>query len=346
MILYQIDNKSKVRSWEISTIDNIITISHGLLNGAKQIDEEHITEGKAGRTLEQQIISRVNSRINKQLAKGYHYTIEDAEKNKGKNELQFYKPMLAQQFDKVKNINTEGAVLQHKLDGNRMLVTRTEGKLMAYTRNGKPVETLHHILDELEWLEEGQTLDGEVYTHGVPLKDINSWMRRYQDNTYNLKYHIYDVLEDKTFTDRFDPLLRLDTMDNVIIEPYYHYDQATMYDFLTKVRLDGYEGLMLRLDGYGYEPGKRSKSLLKIKKRQDAEAVVVDIEKDKAGLGVLTLRMQNGKTFKCVAPGDQVSKRLVATLPDNYIGKQVTFSYAYITDYGIPFHPVSERWRD
>ena len=344
MKLYQVDNKGQVRGWLIYNIDNTIYIEHGLEDGAKQTTTETITEGKAGRTIQQQIESRINSRINKQVAKGYCYTIDSAHANKGQNELNLYKPMLAQQFNKVKNINTDGAVLQRKLDGNRMLVTNNSGELIAYSRNGKRIYTVDHILEQLDWLPEGRTIDGEIYVHGMALKDINSKLRRMQSGTTELNYHIYDVVTDVPFLDRFK-LVENKSSTNIKIEPYWNIDKTNVNLLFQQVRDNGYEGLIMRLDDYGYEPGKRSKSLLKIKERYDTEYKVIDIERSKDNHGIFIFRLPSGDTFKCVAPGNHAARLDVANNPDNYIGRIVTVSYAYMTDYGKPFHPVCENYR-
>lgn len=349
--LYRIDSKGKLRTWEIYSDAYTIYIHHGLINGKKIEQVENIVQGKASRTIDEQIESRINSRINNQLAKGYKRSIQEANTNVNKNEINMFKPMLAQQFNKQKGISTDGAVLQRKLDGNRMLVTRNDGNILAYTRNGKPIKTLEHILEQMDWLNEGQTVDGEVYKHGMALKDIRGGVAKKQTSTLDLDYHIYDVIEDRPFIVRFNTITSYTQEEalnspNVVIEPYWYYSCTANTEKLFKtVRKQGYEGLMMRLDGQGYESGKRSKNLLKIKYRYDAEYSVIDINKDKNGLAVLTMQLPNGKTVKGVAPGTQIEKRYVAEHPYEFTYKNVTCSFAYLTDYGIPFHLVCEGWR-
>ena len=346
-ILYQIDNKGQLRTWEISVVGFIICIEYGLINGAKVTQEEAVSRGLGGRSIDEQIESRVNSRINKQLAKGYRRTIEEARKCIGQNELNLYKPMLAQQFNKQSRINTSGAVLQRKLDGNRMLVTKQDGNITCYTRNGKPIETLDHIVEQMQWLEEGQTIDGEVYIHGMPLKDINSRIRKKQKGTIDLNYHIYDVIDDSPFKERFDPLITKGSSENVIIEPYWLFSgKGPTESLFNEVRGQGYEGLMMRLDNVGYQAGKRSKGLLKIKYRYDAEYEVIDIEVAKDGTGILVMRLPNGDTVSGVAPGTKHEKIHVADNPEKYIGRMCTCSFAYLTEFGVPFHLTCDNWRD
>jgi len=341
--LYKVDNLGELRSWRIGVSGNKIIISYGQLQGKKIHQEETIETGLAGRSLEQQMESRVNSRINRQKDRGYRDTIKEALLNKSKNSLNTYAPMLAQRFDKVKSPDMKRAMVQRKLDGNRMLVTKQDGDIIAYTRNGKPINTLCHILNDLN-LEEGQTVDGEVYIHGAELKDINSLIRKSQPDTVNLKYHIYDVVESEPYCKRYAVLKEIKKGDSVIVEPAWEYDQSTIHREFREVRADGYEGLMIRLHGKGYEPGSRARQLLKMKSRHDEEFRVTGVEVAKNGTGILVLELDNLDTFKAVAPGTMKDKIHVADNPEGYIGKNVTVSYAYLTTYGIPFHAVCERW--
>lgn len=349
--LYKKTATGAIQIWRIGVLldRHALQINYGQLNGKLQEQIEVVSINKSGRSISEQIKSRALSRISKQRAKGYRNTIEEANKYENQNELNLFKPMLAQQFNKQKSVNTDGAILQRKLDGNRMLVTKQNGKLLAYTRNGKPIETLDHIMEQMDWLKENQTVDGEVYVHGMDLKDINSRIKRRQEGTLDLNYHIYDYIEGRSFKDRFndDHFVPSSKHLNIYMEPYWYYKSEDLTKQLfNRVRQQGYEGLMMRLDNQGYQPGKRSKGLLKIKFRYDAEYPVIDIERSDKGTVVLTMRLPNGKTVNGVAPGTVGEKSHVLDNPDFYIGKLCTCSFAYLTEYGIPFHLTCDSWRD
>jgi len=343
--LFKIDNTGACRIWTVHVEENGIVVTHGILGGSQIEQRETITEGKASRNIAEQIESRVNSRVNKQIDKGYHTSVEKAQANINKNGMNMYAPMLAQRYDKVNldRIDTVGAMVQRKLDGNRMLVTKSRGEIIAYTRNGKPIETMEHVTETLDFLEEGQTIDGEVYVHGMPLREVNSRMRRKQAGTKELNYHVYDTVIDDTYRVRHQALSAMPFEDSVILEPTWEYNSYTIKTEFSRVRKHGYEGLMLRTNTGGYAAGKRDKSLLKIKFRYDDEYPVIDVEEDKNGNGKFVFRLPNGKTFKAVAPGTHVMKRHVIENPEEYMGKIYTVSFAYLTDFGIPFHAVVER---
>ena len=98
-------NDKSIREWNIQAKDGVIVISHGHVGGFMQSKHEYIEEGKAGRSVDEQIMSRMASRISKQRDKGYVTSFEEASKGKPKNILGFMKPMLAKRYDQVKNVD-------------------------------------------------------------------------------------------------------------------------------------------------------------------------------------------------------------------------------------------------
>ena len=156
--LYIKDNTGAIRVWTIGVLDWRIVMQYGQLNGALQTRFEDISDGKAGRTREQQIISRMQSRIKKQTDSGYSFDIEDAA-SRPVNALGLKKPMLAQALSKIKNINLTNAYVQPKFDGNRCIITKQQGRMLAYSRNGKIIAAnLDHIFIGLD-LDDGDYVD-------------------------------------------------------------------------------------------------------------------------------------------------------------------------------------------
>ena len=345
-ILYQIDNTGKTRIWSISYDHNIITIKYGVEGGAVQTKQERVSGGLGGRTLDEQVKSRVRSRVNKQLDRGYKASPEEALLLKGTNSMGMFKPMLAHKYKDVKDIDFEEAYMQHKYDGHRCLITNLNGEKIAYSRQGKLIPSIGHILKGIQ-LREGQTIDGELYCHGFNLQTIGSWIKREQDATKNLMYHAYDIVSAKPFNERFieiehaivDPTVaiavpthKISSIDDVGV----HFEQS---------RKLGYEGSIIRWGYTGYEVGKRSKSLVKVKHAFDGEFKVIDIKPSVDGWAVLTCLFE-GKEFGVSAPGTILEKKEVLNNIPNYLGKYVTVEYANLTSDGVPFHGVALRWRE
>lgn len=347
--LYAKDNIGAMRVWSISAEAFVIQINYGILMGEMVCRYEEINEGKASRSLEEQLLSRIDSRINKKLDSGYVYDIEDAKNNKRVNLLGSEKPMLAQRYDKMKDVSwVEGALYQRKYNGHRCLITKVDGEVFAYSRNGKRIDSIHEILNCLSDIKEGTTLDGELYIHGTSLQKISSYVKKRQGETSNLQFICYDIISGESYSKRHNDICEIikPWMFEYVIIAFTFNFQKSISTMLKEVIDFGYEGLIARVDGYPYEAGKRSKGLVKIKKMLDDEFLVVDVTKSVDGWGVLKCTMADGKTFSASAPGNVMEKALAYLERTECIGRKVNVEYAELTDGGIPFHPIVTGWRE
>lgn len=341
--LYIVDNKQQLREWSIEEYDDGFMIRHGVVGGSLQEKFEQVLEGKVNRDVYEQIELQMNSRINKQIDRGYVESIEEAKRSKATNAIGQKKPMLAQTFD-IKYMDfRSGMFIQRKYDGNRCIIVNNGGEIIAYSRNGKPISSISHITDNIQ-IPEGVAIDGELYAHGYKLQQIVSWVKRKQEDTLKLKYHAYDLISNEPYQERFFRLN--DIKGNFEVVPTWAVStEDAIYDYHASFRAEGYEGSILRINSSGYEDGKRSRSLLKIKDWFDEEFLVIDVIPSKDQWARLICAMPNGNTFRVTAPGTMREKEEVLLNKNNYIGKRVTVEYAYLTEDGIPFHPVAKCWR-
>lgn len=344
--LYTKDAKDVVRVWSIAVVDGQIQMTFGQLHGTMQIKTEEVDEGKQGRSLEDQIRLRVSSRISKQIDKGYTADIMKA--NNMSNALGYRKPMLAKQRKDVPTINYAYAYCQHKYDGHRCVITKHEGKIIAYTRNGKHLTTIDHITNELHnRLGEGQTMDGELYCHGHSLQQITSWAKKKQDDTLRLMYYCYDMIAESPFFERLEMATHIcKDVRNTIIVPtrrvFMWYDALAFYNESIK---GGYEGTILRWGRIGYE-SKRTKHVVKLKGKVDDEFRVYDIQPSADGWGILHCETNDGELFTVSAPGTIKQKEYYLKNKHLYMGRYITVEYANLTKDRIPFHPVALRWKE
>jgi DNA ligase 1 len=344
--LYIKDNKGSMREWSIGQDEQDIVIRFGQVGGAIQEKREHVPYGKVNRTIEEQIELQISSRISRQRDKGYVDSIEEAKKGPT-NQLGLRKPMLAQRLDRV-IVNLNDVLIQKKYDGNRCCITRQNGMIVPYSRNGKIIAAdLSHITRHLK-LDEGQTIDGELYCHGEKLQTIVSWIKRDQPDTKRLKFHAYDLMDDRHYDARmYDLIDILGTQTNSEFVPTVRasgMEQIMRYH--RNAIADGYEGTIIRLPGFGYEAGKRSRSLLKLKTFLDSEFEVVDIHESKDGWAILECEIPDGGTFRVTAPGTMEDKIEVFYNAEFYIGETVHVEFAYYTKDGKPFHPVATAFRN
>ncbi|MFT6259535.1 MAG: DNA ligase-1 [Crocinitomicaceae bacterium] len=110
---------------------------------------------------------------------------------------------------------------------------------------------------------------------------------------------------------------------------------------LKKLVNQGAEGIMLRTPGSPYVAG-RSKHLLKMKLRQDAEARVIAYQTGRGKyenmMGAIWVEMEDGTLFK-IGTGFSDEDRKEPPI----IGADITFSYQGLTDRGLPRFASFER---
>ena len=103
---------------------------------------------------------------------------------------------------------------------------------------------------------------------------------------------------------------------------------------------------MLRLGRRGYEAGKRSSALLKIKEFEQEEFKVVGFKRSSTGWAICECVTLDGRPFDCSAPGSVAEKEYVWNNQSEFLHRYLTVDFAHWTDDGIPFQPTAVRWRD
>jgi hypothetical protein len=342
--LYKTDANDQIRVWSILAENNVLIMQHGILNGAMQVATDIIEANQSGRHIDEQVALEMRSRINKQLDKGYCNSIQEAIDSKGLNACKLARPMLAQKFRDVKNIDWANCFVQYKYNG-----------LIAYSRNGKPITSIDHILKDLQWLPEGYTLDGELYLHGAALQTISSLVRKNQLDSKKLIYIVYDALNQKASYVSRNQWLKVSPLGStspaVLLAPTFKFTESQMplKDRLVESIDNGYEGLILRHGNTGYEAGKRSQSLVKVKQVLDAEFCIVGVRQSSDGWAIfecckIPSEHHNDMlcdTFRVSAPGTMQDKHDAWTNRNDFIGKMLTVEFFEWTNSGKPFHPVA-----
>tara|TARA_R110000751_G_scaffold90967_1_gene178374 strand:- start:2864 stop:3916 length:1053 start_codon:yes stop_codon:yes gene_type:complete len=340
--------KDGIRYWsiDIEYATACLEIEYGWLNGILQSRIEDVEENASGRDVNEQLELRRDSRVKAKIDRGYRHSVEEANKDAGMNALGFYRPMLAKRFDQVRNINWDNIWCQDKYDGHRCLVRMTYDGPVAYSRQGKPITSINHIISKI-MMPVGTTLDGELYLHGASLQKISSLVKRLQPETVNLEYVVYDLVSDEPYHDRYNIIKNINLGSGARLAPTDKgLRQEDVPSMLDTAIFSGYEGLILRDKDSKYEVGHRSKGLIKVKKFQDDEFLVVDVIPSSDGWGILLCTIKSGGKFRVSAPGTMENKMSIIRNKDQYIGKQVTIQYANLTPDGIPFHPVALRFRE
>jgi len=367
-IIYAPTKTGNVKTWccnvQGENPTTVVMVTQTKLDGKPVIRRDVITQGKnIGKSNEttpyEQAVSEAVSRYRKKIKQGYKTEIPTDTSKANHNALGFPKPMLAKPAKDVKSIEFP-AHWQPKLDGHRAIVTKKDGEMVMYSRRGDLIKSMGHILRHLEdSVDEGMLLDGELYVHGEMLQNIGSLIRREQADSIKVEYHVYDMMMDVTYMDRFDALCRVVKTSTpsspVKLVRAVHVDSMEEAIDLTDKAIDeGYEGGILRIPDDGYLAGYRSSHLLKIKKFDDSEYVITGVKEGKDRIvndtdlkvAVFVCETPEGLEFDCTAFGDQYEKDRIWHNREDYIGKVLTVKHSGYTKEKKPWHPVSLRIRE
>ncbi len=320
-----------------------------------------IKEGKAKRTLEQQVKLQFDSLVNKNKDKGYKETEEEAKNNKGTDASGVPKPMLALDPKKQDaSFWTKNKwYVSRKLDGVRCLIGKIDGEVLAISRMGKDYSVsarfiIEDLVDTLAIMADGEFLDGELYVHEKSLQNISGLTRDQKptDEHRMLQYHVYDVVAEGNVEFRIKGLseyIRRSKRENNRIHMVVHHVVETheeikrLHDQFVQ---EGYEGAIARNAESEYLVGGRDKRMVKIKEFQDGEYVILGHKEGKRGLVdlVYVMDLGNGNTFDAKPMGVEGCE--LKTVPQKFVGKKANIRYFQLTDAGVPMFPILTSIRD
>ena len=246
--------------------------------------------------------------------------------------------LLAETWDNAADLS--GWWMSEKLDGVRAYWDGTQ----FLSRQGN----LFHAPD---WFVEGfptTPLDGELWIDRKAFQRTVSIVRRQDksDHWRQVRFLVFDApAVEAVFEDRIAYLKDLFARGGMEFAGQHEHQLCTGVDCLReeleRVEALGGEGLMLRQPGSRYHGG-RSTTLLKVKRFQDAEAVVVGHKagagKHAGRLGALDVQLPDGTRFSV---GTGFSDRQRENPPR--IGDTITFRYQELSEGGVPRFPSFVR---
>lgn len=382
--LYQIDKKNKTREWKIQVKNNIeysdIIITHGGDNCRKIESINKIIQGKnLGKKNEtthyQQACKEALSKWTKKRDIEGYRTTKNNQQNQQNQEQQIENvhtlhmmpilpmmPMLANDYHKQKSKLQFPAYIQPKLDGYRMIYnSNTESILSRQGKSFDIVKESNVLMKELKQLKE-YVFDGELYVHGGIFEHLGLLRKKKSSitdsdkiNLEKLEYHIYDIIEDNHYTERYNKLKEIigENFTKIkLIKCIQVNNETEIKNNHSQFLSEGYEGSMLRNQLGGYKCKYRSNNLLKYKDFIDSEHPITgySIETDTNGndehLIVWLCKNENGE-FSVRPKGSHIErKRLYKECVENfdkYKGKMLWCKYFELTERGVPRFPTTMR---
>ena len=370
--LYKKNSSGKLQIWEIrvkglNPPDSYrLEVTHGLLDGKKQVDATIIREGKnIGKanetTVRSQAVAEADAKWKKQRdRRNYVVDIKDVD------EVKKIIPMLAHSSDKHFDKISDDFYIQPKLDGHRCIAVYENKKVTLYSRGGKEITGVPHINEELENAmgvvrREAVIFDGELYNHNFhdKFQELTGYIRAKEPKGkghLNVEYHIYDLVDlIDTFEERLDNLKDLEKNIKRTLTPNYlkfvttdYIEHKTLLDNELKKYLKwNYEGAIVRNPLGKYKQG-RSYDLQKVKVKEDSEFKCINVVEGKGrmkGHGILVCVTSSGAEFKAKMKGDMSILKEMYEKPETVVDKLVTIEYRGLTDAGIPRHGVAIRVR-
>jgi len=312
-------------------------------------------------TAEQQADAEAQAKHEKQLKKGYVTTIEAAQSGELDALIEGgIEPMLAFTFEKQGKKIKYPCYVQGKLDGIRLLAIVKNGKCTLWSRTRKPVYSLPHIVAEIEkHFKADIVLDGEAYNHQFKnnFEHIVHLVRQEEpdDEHTDVEYHIYDMVSDETFKERFAHLKKCFTVGNPkfqylkLVDTHIVEEEDRVADWFSEFTKQGYEGAMLR-NAEGLYVNKRSADLIKVKEMKDEEFEILGVEEGRGKLaghvGAFRCKTKDGLEFLAKMSGDTEKLRDYLKNPSLWEGKLLTVKFQDYTSYGVPRFPVGVAIRD
>jgi len=356
--LYARASSGKVKQWTIRTVDDLIITEYGYLTGKKQLSEKAAKPKNIGKsnetTPEEQAELEAQSLWKRQIDKGY---IEDPETIPKEEEVQLFLPMLAHSSDKKQHKIVYSCFVQPKLDGVRCLARVIDDQVVLWSRKGKLFDVPIELKAALRpVLKDGLVFDGELFHAGWTFQRIIRAVKKYrEDDTPALQYWIYDAPHrDSPFYMRFDTLqaaLSGVSSSNLVLT-----DTKLVKSWEEVVKKEqeyiseGYEGLIIRNLAGEYRYGHRSNDLLKLKRFQEEEFIILGVSE---GIG----KDSGTAIFACRIPGttNTFSVRPMGTVEvrerywregSSLIGKRLTVKYQGLSEDGVPRFPIGKTIRD
>ena len=214
------------------------------------------------------------------------------------NVINKFSVMLAKKYEEHQH-KIDNMIVTLKLDGMRCILLKENGKVTAYSREGKIINGLIEFNEDFNTLPDNMMYDGELIAKRLDGESTPDQFRRTiklartDGNKVGLEYYCFDwmpLVEFKAGKSLLKCINRKSSLDYELngknfytlvksLEPLYiGNDKDKIPELLAEVEKEGLEGLMVNNANCYYEC-KRSDALLKVKTMQTVDLLCTGIEK-------------------------------------------------------------------
>ncbi|KAB2823614.1 DNA ligase [Aliivibrio finisterrensis] len=232
------------------------------------------------------------------------------------------------------SVDIDAYWLSEKLDGIRAYWSGSE----LLTRKGHKLHAPDWFTDPLP----DHPIDGELWAGRGGFQKVARTVldsEPDEDSWRDIRFMMFDLpssagMFPKRYYELSTMIKALDIPHLKLVDQHPISSEEMLFDVLEDISARKGEGVMLRRVDTVYRPGRHD-DLIKLKKHQDAEAIVIGYTAGKGKyrgmVGALILKMPDGKEFKI---GSGLTQALREEPPK--LGQQITYRYNGYTDNGIP----------
>jgi len=273
-------------------------------------------------------------------------------------EIQPFACALAKPYDPDKHDIRGHWCVEPKLDGLRMVVINGT----AYTRNGRVLETVSHIVEELTGIASDLVFDGEIMGSVEFNEDSGKIRKKGSGPNLSLVYNIFDAVKREEWEARKTVPYgkRRESLEKLFVEHKIKNSvlvksvkmkrnptAADLFELRDEMIKLGYEGAMIK-DCESEYIFKRSDAILKLKDFKDADGTITGTfegrGKYKRMLGGIIASFDGVETR--IGSGFSDEQRVALwNKRDSLIGKMIEAQYQEKTPDGALRFPVFIRFR-
>ena len=337
-LLYRTNEKGQIWKYRVYFDGNQLWSIAGIYSPTKRPLDVFVNN--SGRSFLEQVIIRARHETSSKIDEGYSRTPRQND--------YIYAPMKGYVWKSDKHSDLMPCLATIKLNGNRAYAKIVNGQVELYSHSGKVFPFLDHIKADLTGCPD-MMLDGELYTHGLTLQQIQSICRctknRHPDEGI-LQFHIFDsMIANVPYEVRYNEIV--DTVretDNIMIcSNVLIQDESEVMEYYCLVLKHNYEGLMIRYTSKhgerSYYTAGRKQNLVKLKQFLEKEGVVIGWQEStgvRVGTPTLIVKdLETGVEFGAGITGMTVDeqKELLNNI-ESIIDCEVTYRYLEKTDGG------------